>query len=286
VLPDRELAASLNPQAPGETPADMSKQPLFDEETSRKLEAIYLSEDAARRRRAVLDAIGPRPGESAVDIGTGPGFLAFELAEAVGATGSVLGVDLSEPMLQLARARCADKAQTRFETGDAASLPIPEASADIAVSIQVFEYVPVVEDALAEMYRILRPGGRGAIVASDWTTIAWNSSDDARMQRILAAFAPHCAHQDLPRHLRPKLLAAGFEVDRQAVLPQFNPVYDAHSFSMLLSAPIAAYVRGTERATTEEVAAWSADLRRAGERGDYFFCLNQYLFGITKPGAA
>jgi len=153
------------------------------------------------------------------------------------------------------------------------------------VSIQVFEYVPVVDDALAEMYRIIRSGGRGAIVATDWTTIAWNSSDDARMQHVLAAFAPHCAHQDLPRHLRPKLLAAGFEVDRQAVLPQFNPVYDENSFSMLLSEPIAAYVRGTDPAAAEEVAAWSADLRRTGERGDYFFCLNQYLFGIRKPEA-
>lgn len=186
-------------------------------------------------------------------------------------------------MLQLARERCAARTWVRFEAGDATRLPVPDASVDLGVSIQVFEYVANVEAALAEMYRILRPGGRGAIVATDWKTVAWNSSDERRMQRVLSAFAEHCVHQDLPRTLSRRLASIGFEVGRPEVLPQFNPTYDADTYSVLLAAAIASFVAGRAGVTSDEAAAWAADLRRTGEQGNYFFCLNQYLFRVAKP---
>ena len=107
----------------------------FDEEMSRRVEAIYKTEDAARRRRAVLEALAPSGGEGIVDIGTGPGFLALEIAGRVGPTGEVLGVDVSGPMLQLARTRCASIPQVRFETADATKLPVLDASFDVAASV-------------------------------------------------------------------------------------------------------------------------------------------------------
>ena len=133
----------------------------FDEEMSRRVEAIYKTEDAARRRRAVLEALAPSSGERVIDIGTGPGFLALEFAGRVGPVGDVLGVDISDPMLQLARARCADMPQVRFETGDVTKLPVGDASFDVAASVQVFEYVGDVQAALVEMYRVLRQGVAG-----------------------------------------------------------------------------------------------------------------------------
>jgi arsenite methyltransferase len=269
-------------QVDGRRESTMEAAPMFDETMARRLEAIYRSDDAARRRRAVLAALDAQPGERAVDIGTGPGFLAFELAERVGPPGSVLGVDTSEPMLALAAQRCAGQPHVRFAPADARVLPLSDEEVDLAVSVQVFEYVDDVEAALAEMHRVMRPGGRAVIVSTDWNTLAWNSSDGERMGRVMSVFAAHCPHQDLPRTLAPRLVSAGFEVVRRYVLPQFNPVFDESSFSMLASGPIAAFVVGTGRITAQEAEAWAADLRRTGERGDYFFCLNQYLFGVTR----
>lgn len=255
---------------------------MFDDTTSRRMEAIYRTPDAALRRRAVLEALAPQPGESVVDIGTGPGFLALELAEKVGPGGSVVGVDASEPMLELARRRCAVAPQVRFEAADATSLPLGDAQVDLAVSVQVFEYVPEVPAALREMHRVLRSGGRGVIVATDWTTLAWNSSDDGRMQRVMAAFAPHCPHQALPRTLAPMLREAGFEITGRRVLPQFNPEYDENTFSLTLAPLVATFASATGQVRADEAEAWLADLRGARERGDYFFCLNQYLFAVRK----
>ena len=258
----------------------------FDEQMSRWVEAMYKTEDAAGRRRAVLETLVPSSGERVIDIGTGPGFLAREIADRVGPTGEVLGVDVSEPMLQLARKRCADQAQVRFESADATGLPVPDASFDAAASIQVFEYIVDVEAALVEMHRVLRPGGRAAIVTTDWRTLAWNSSDEGRMQKIMGAFAEHCAHQDLPRWIGPKLRSVGFEVVGEQVLPQFNPTFDPNTYSALLAVAVASFVTGRAGVTADEATEWASDVHRTGVEGNYFFCLNQYLFSVERPVAS
>src|SRR5919109_5290378 len=97
----------------------MSTGLQFDERMSRLVEAIYKTEDAARRRQTVIQALQPKAGERVLDIGTGPGFIGYEIADFVGSAGTVLGVDISEPMLQLARQRCAEKSWIQLKVGDA-----------------------------------------------------------------------------------------------------------------------------------------------------------------------
>src|SRR5688500_14779316 len=137
-------------------------------------------------------------GEWVIDIGTGPGFVPLEIAQSVAPNGEVLGVDISEPMLDLARARCAHLANVRFENADAVNLPVPSGSYDAAIAIQVYEYIDDVGNALRELNRVLRARGRAAIVSTDWPSIAWLSSFDDRMGRVLDAWAQHCPHQTLP----------------------------------------------------------------------------------------
>ena len=158
-----------------------------------------------------------------------------------------------------------------------------DATFDVAISVQVYEYIAEIGTALAELYRVLRPGGRAAIISSDWKSLAWNAQDEGRMQRVLTAFAEHCAHQDLPRYLRPHIGVAGLQLTHLQVIPQFNPIYDTNSYSTHLANGIRAFVAGRQGVTQEEAAAWIADLQACGAAGDYFFNLNQYLFLVTKP---
>ena len=106
----------------------------FDEETSRKVEAVYQTPDVIAQRRQVLKALDLRAGEQALDIGSGPGLLAYDMAASVGRDGRVCGIDTSEDMLAMSRKRCADKPWTEFQKADAAELPYPDDSFDAAVS--------------------------------------------------------------------------------------------------------------------------------------------------------
>jgi ubiquinone/menaquinone biosynthesis C-methylase UbiE len=257
----------------------------FGEEESRQVESLYHTGDAVKRRKAVLQALALAPGESVIDIGTGPGFVALEMAEAVGTHGRVLAIDRSEPMLMLAKKRCSGLAQVEVRGGDATALPCDDTGFDVAVSVQVYEYVADIGQALAEMFRALKPGGRAAIVATDWDSILWHSEDRDRMARVMSAWEEHLHDPRLPRTLAKLLRGAGFTIDGHEVITQFNPDYRDDTYSVGLIPLIAAFVAGRRGVTAEDAEAWVADLRSLGERGDYFFCLNQYLFNVTKPAS-
>jgi ubiquinone/menaquinone biosynthesis C-methylase UbiE len=205
------------------------------------------------------------------------------MAEAVGPGGRIHGIDQSEPMLVMARKRCAGKPWVSFQHAAATDLPAGDAGFNVAVSVQVYEYIPDVAKALSEMYRVIRPGGRAAIVSTDWDAIAWHASDSARMSRVLGAFAEHCAYTALPRTLAPLLRQAGFILKDQRVIPQFNPVFDPDTYSYQSARLISSFVTGRQGITEKEALAWLEDLRQTGERGEYFFNLNQYLYLAKKP---
>lgn len=121
-------------------------------------------------RDALVEQLHPRPGESILDLGTGPGEPALTIASAVGPGGRVLGVDLSERMVELAgqRARSRSLTNASFRVMDCARLELPSSSFDAAVSCFGFQIFTDPEGAASECLRVLRPGGRLAVLV--WST--------------------------------------------------------------------------------------------------------------------
>lgn len=254
----------------------------FDERVGERLETLYRTRDVLRRRRLVQEALAAAPGERILDVGCGPGFYVAELLSQVGADGSIVGVDSSPQMLAIAQRRCEGHDKVIFHQGEATSLPVKDASFDGALSVQVLEFVHDATAALAEMHRALRIGGRVVIWDVDWATVSWHSSDPDRMERVLDAFDEHLAHPSLPRSLPARMRAAGFGDVR----------FEGHTFASAELSPdaygaaiiplVSEFVGGRRGVTKEEAAAWAAEQRELGERGEFFFGCIQFCFTATK----
>jgi ubiquinone/menaquinone biosynthesis C-methylase UbiE len=111
----------------------------------------------------ILDLALPRRGAlDALDAGCGTGFLSFELA---GRGHRVTGIDFAPAMLAEARRKAAERGVSiRFEEGDAEQLPFVSDSFDLVVSRHVLWTLPHPEAAIDEWIRVLRPGGRLAVI--------------------------------------------------------------------------------------------------------------------------
>jgi SAM-dependent methyltransferase len=254
----------------------------FDEATAKQLEVVYGTRDIVRRRRLVREALGASPGERILDIGCGPGFYVVELLDQVGPEGSVVGVDASEAMLAICRRRCEGRENVELYEAAATALPIDDASVDAALSVQVLEYVDDIATALGEIHRALRPGGRVVLWDVDWATLSLQTSDEARMERILGAWDEHLADPSLPRTLGAHLRSAGFEDVRVEAHAFAASGRDPEKFGAALVPFIATFVAGRQGIGNVEAEAWAAEQYELMERDEFYFVSTQFSFTATK----
>lgn len=136
-----------------------------------------LDRQVAPLGRRAMAALGPAPGERILDIGCGSGQTSLELAQAVGAGGRVLAVDLSEPLLEIARRRAAGVEQLEVRQGDAQTFPFEPGGFDAAFSRFGVMFFEDPAAAFANIRRGLRPAGRLAFVC-------WRKPDENPIMRL------------------------------------------------------------------------------------------------------
>jgi ubiquinone/menaquinone biosynthesis C-methylase UbiE len=129
-----------------------------------RYEALW--EDAlSDAHRRLLDLAVPARGEAVLDVACGTGVIALAAARQVGPAGRVLGVDIAERMVERATQRAweLDVANATFARMDGEQLDAPSESFDLAYCALGLMYMPDPEQAMREIHRLLRPGGRVAI---------------------------------------------------------------------------------------------------------------------------
>jgi len=119
-------------------------------------------------RDTVINRAKIKRGNIVLDVGIGTGFLALGAARAVGKTGKIIGVDLSEAMLNKAKANLSKRGlanRVEFRVGDAENVPLEDASVDVAIGNMILHHCPDPQRAIREMTRVLKPSGK--LVVSD-----------------------------------------------------------------------------------------------------------------------
>jgi ubiquinone/menaquinone biosynthesis C-methylase UbiE len=142
----------------------------------------------ARIGRRTIEGLQLPAGASVLDVGCGTGASALPAAETVGPQGQVIGVDLAERLLQIARRKAESRglANIRFETGDMERLGYPDGHFDAVVSVFSIFFVSDMARQVRELWRVVRPGGRLAVttwgprVLEPGTSIWWNAVKEVR----------------------------------------------------------------------------------------------------------
>jgi ubiquinone/menaquinone biosynthesis C-methylase UbiE len=191
------------------------------------LDLVAATRPARAYKHELLKALCIGAGDHVLDLGCGPATDLAALAEEVGAGGRVIGIDQDPAMVATARARIAVYPNVEVREADAHHLPFDAATMDRARADRVLMHVADPSAVLAELRRVLRPGGLLALAEPDWDTLAVDHPD----LDLSRAFTRYIAqrvnrNQAIGRQL-PRLAAhAGFTIrtvrNEAAALTDFN----------------------------------------------------------------
>ena len=222
-------------------------------------------------------------GSSVLEAGCGVGFDALRLAGRVGTGGSVTGVDLSETMIRQAESYAAGTGlPAKFQTGDLHRLEFPGGTFDAVRIDRTLQHIPDPGLVIAELGRVLGPGGRLVAIEPDWGSPLFDPAEKGLTRRILDYFCDivPCGWigRQLPRLLRDAGLKNISIVPQPVVLTDYTTVSRVFALPEMLHAAVSAGVL-----TGDESSEWQQRLSDADAEGRFFCAWMFITVGGTKP---
>lgn len=221
-----------------------------------------------RRSHHLLDL---SPNDRVVDVGCGAGIDVELLAETLDPDAAVIGIDRSAPLVAAAREETATHPNVNFGIADAMTLPLADSSVDACRADRVLEHLETPGDALEEMIRITKPGGRIGLSEPDWGTvrIAAPGSDRSVTRHVTRPSIGSPRHPHIGSRLYPLLGSHGL-VDRAVdaitvVFTEFDTANDVLSLDDRLTT-----LQQANDLPDDQAKEWTEAMQGADAAGTFF----------------
>jgi len=258
------------------TSVDSSKDPQF---FLRFLDAANKLPTVATSKQLILDGLRLRNGSRVLDLGCGLGDDTFQIAERIGASGRVTGVDVSTSMIDEARRRAQKRGLSiDFEVGDSQALRFESGTFDGVRAERMLMHVPDAERAIAEMARVLAPGGRLSVFDFDWETQICDSPYKETTRTIALTFCDGMKNGWIGRRM-PRLFASHGIAD---VAVQTATVFVTYEFLTLLLGGHVARLYDTGVVSREEANEWWTSLAAADRAGTFLYGFTAFIVSGIK----
>jgi ubiquinone/menaquinone biosynthesis C-methylase UbiE len=195
--------------------------------------------------------------------------------------GKSVGLDLSETMVNEARQRSTTPSNLTFQLGSVLELPFEDASFDRVLATQVLLHIPDPWKALAEMYRVLAPGGMIFVAEIDWGTLVVECENRELGRRFSDLACQELRNGLIVRELAGRLRNLGCE--RIAIMPEVEVAQDLDAFYRWFVEPSLSHFKRIGAFTQAEAEFFLNDLQQRARQGHYFSSRTYYAITASRP---
>ena len=236
------------------------------------LETAITQTEVNRYKEKSYQLLNIASGSSVLDIGCGTGDDVLALAELVGPKGKVVGLDNSELMIEKANKRSKQKQlPIQFRLGDIHNLDFADDTYDGCRADRVFMHLPDRQQALAEMIRVTKPGGRIVVIDPDWDTMIVEAPDKDLTRRIIDTFVdqlvlnPWCGRESYKFFQQAGLKNVVVADAATLVLTDFSTAKQLMMFDKAAN-----LMREEKPSLSDKIESWLKYLKQADENGFFF----------------
>lgn len=223
-------------------------------------------------------------GHRVLDLGCGPGIDTIPLAQFVGRTGQVIGIDIDNKMIEEANKKAIDAGVTDWVTHkhiDAKSIPYHSDLFDSCRSERLLQHVAIPEQILFEMVRVTKPGGWIVVADTDQSTMSIDTPDVDIEWRLRQFRTETFKNGYIGRQLYRLFRMQNLKDITIEIFPFFSTDYAITRYCALLD-KVENEAVNAGIITDEELRRWHANLDRANEEGVYFGCTIMVLIAGRK----
>ena len=246
------------------------------------LDAVRSSPVWQQAKADSVDLLRLGPGQRGLDVGCGTGEEVAAMGELVGDGGAAVGVDLAKTMVGEAQSRHGSRdLPVWFSPADAGRLPFADGAFDACRVERTLQHSDDADAVVAEMARVLRPGGRLVAVEPDWDTLAFDTPLAHINRRIYRDVLDRAPSRVIGRRLSAVLGRAGMGgIEVRGWVVCFTTYAHAQR-ALTLEALAQASVRAGV-VSQAEATSWLDSLRRADAEGAFFASLTMFTVSGTK----